>query len=153
MAATKVLLLEDVEHLGRKGDIASVRPGFARNFLVPQKLALVADAQALRRQVRLQEERRMKAEQDRKEAEELAARLNGEIVETEVKIDHEGHMYGSVSVHDIISLIKYKTGIELEKRYFLLKTAIRELGVFGIPLRLKEGVTCEIHVKVMPEND
>lgn len=153
MAATKVLLLDDVEHLGRKGDIASVRPGFARNFLFPQQLAVVADKQAVRRQARLQEERRLKAEQDKKEADELAARLNGEVIETEVKVDHDGHMYGSVSQLDIVQLIKMKTGIELEKRFVLLKSSIRELGAYDVQLRLKEGVTCQINVKVMPEQE
>ncbi|MGH2637944.1 MAG: 50S ribosomal L9 C-terminal domain-containing protein, partial [Rhabdochlamydiaceae bacterium] len=115
--------------------------------------AVIANANALRRQTKLQEERRLKAEEDRKEAEKLAGRLNSEVVETEVKIDHDGHMYGSVSVHDIVNLIKLKTGIDLEKRFVQLKSPIRELGVFDITIRLKEGITCQVNLKVIPEQE
>lgn len=153
MAATKILLVEDVEHVGRKGDIASVRPGYARNYLFPNQYAVVADRVALRRQAKLQEERRLKAEADRQEAEEIAARLNGEAIEVEVKVDHEGRLYGSVSALDIVQLLLMRTGIELEKRFVQLKSPIKELGVFDIIIRLKEGVTAQIHIKVHPEHD
>jgi large subunit ribosomal protein L9 len=153
MAATKILLLEDVEHVGRKGEIATVRPGYARNYLFPNQFAVVADRSALRRQAKLQEERRLKAEADRREAEEIASRLQGEVVEFEVKVDHEGHLYGSVSALDIVQQIQLRTGIELEKRFIQLKSAIKELGVFDVAIRLKEGVTTQIHVKVHPEHD
>lgn len=149
--ATKILLLDDVDNVGIKGEIATVKPGYAFNFLIPQGLAMIADASALKRQARLQEERRKKAELDRKESEEMAARLNGETVSTEVKVDHEGHMYGSVTVLDIVAILKLQTGLEIEKRAVQLKHPIKQTGVYDLPLRLKEGVMCTIHVKVMPE--
>jgi large subunit ribosomal protein L9 len=150
MAQHKILLLEDVDHVGRKGDVATVKPGYAYNFLIPQGFALIANRAALRRQAKLQEERRIRAEQDCKEAQELASRLEGETVEIEVKVDHEGHMYGSVSVLDIIEHVKLKTGIELEKKMIPLKLAIKEVGIVDLGLRLKEGITANIHVKVIP---
>ena len=148
--AQKILLLEDVENVGRKGDVASVKPGYAYNFLIPQGFALVANRAALRRQAKLQEERRIRAETDRKESLELAGKLEGEMVEIEVKVDHEGHMYGSVSVLDIIEKLKLKTGLELEKKMIQLKHPIKEVGVFDLGIRCKEGVTAQIHVKVYP---
>ena len=153
MAMSKVLLIEDVDHLGRKGDLATVKPGYSYNYLLPQGFALIADKAALRRQARLQEERRLKAEEEKREADEMAARLNGETVEVEVKIDHEGRMYGSVTVLDLINLLKLKTGIQLEKKMVQLKTAIKEIGVFEIPLRLKEGVEALIQLKILPEQE
>jgi len=153
MATTKILLIEDVDNLGRKGDVATVKPGYAYNYLIPQGFALIADKSALRRQARLQEERRLKAEHERKEAEEMASRLNGECIEVEVKVDHEGHMYGSVTSLDVIDLLKLKTGIELEKKMVQLKHPIKEVGVFTISLRMKEGVTAEIQLKIMPEQE
>ncbi len=149
--ATRVLLLEDIENLGHKGEIVSVKPGYAFNFLIPKRHALVADANACRRQARLQEERRLRALEDRKAAEELAAKLVDITVSTEVKVDHEGHMYGSVSQLDIVHLLKLQTGIELEKRYVQLKHPIKQTGVYDITLRLKEGVEALIHLKVQPE--
>jgi len=148
---TQVLLLKDVDHVGIKGEIKNVKPGFAYNFLVPQGFAAIATPQAMRRQKRLQEEREKEAMLHRQESEQLAAKLHDEIIEQIVKVDNEGHMYGSVSVHDVIELLKLKTGIELEKRYVLMQHPIKETGAFEIPLRLKEGVTCSIHLKVVPD--
>ncbi len=149
--STQILLLKDVDHVGNKGEIKNVKPGFAYNFLVPKGFAAIATKQALRRQKRLQEEREKEAILHRKESEELAAKLQDEILEQIVKVDNEGHMYGSVSVHDIIELLKLKTGIVLEKRYVLLQHPIKETGAHEIPLRLKEGITCSIHMKVIPD--
>ena len=149
----KILLLEDVEHVGRKGDVASVKPGYAYNFLIPQGFALVANRAALRRQTKLQEERSLKAEADRKEATELAARIENETVEIEVKVDQEGHMYGSVSALDIAEKLKLKTGLEIDKRMIQLKHPLKEVGIVDLAIRCKEGVTAQIHVKVYPKTE
>ena len=151
MAGTKILLLEDVDAVGRKGDIASVKAGYAYNFLIPKGFALIADIQALKKQARLQEERQKKAILDKKESEEIAERLNGIALTAEVKVDHEGHMYGSVSLVDILELLKLQTGIDLEKRSILLKHSIKEMGVYDISIKLKEGITATIHVNVVAE--
>jgi large subunit ribosomal protein L9 len=149
--ATRILLLEDVDDLGQKGQIVTVKSGYAFNFLIPKKQALIADANAVRRQARLQEERRVKAVEDRKASEEISGQLNGVALTTEVKVDPEGHMYGSVSNLDIAHLIKLQTGIELDKRWVGLKHPIKQTGVFDIVLRLKEGVEATIHLKVLAE--
>lgn len=151
--ANKLLLLKDVEALGRSGDIVNVRPGYARNFLLPQKLAVVANAQALRLQARLQEERLKKAEDDRKESEQIAAKLQEMTLSTVVKVDHDGRMYGSVSVGDILDLLREQSGIEIEKRFILLKNPIKQTGVHQIPVRLKEGVSSSVQLKVMSEEE
>ena len=81
----------------------------------------------------------------------MALQLQGETIETTVKVDHEGHMYGSVSQLDIVQLLKLKTGISLEKKMVHLKHPIKEVGVNAIPIRLKEGVEVEITLKIVPE--
>lgn len=149
--AQKILLLKDVENVGHQGEIAAVKPGYAFNYLIPQGYALIANRSAMRRQAKLQEERRIRAEEERKEALELASRLEGETLEIEVKVDNEGHMYGSVTVLDILEHVKLKTGIDLEKKMIPLKHPIKEIGVFDLTCRLKEGVTAQIHVKVFPK--
>lgn len=149
--ATQILLLEDVEHLGLKGEIVNVKSGFAYNFLIPKKFALVANANAIRRQARLQEERKAKALEDRKDAEALAERLKDAAFTIEVKVDHDGHMYGSVSSHDIVNLIKQQSGIELDKRSIPLKHPIKQTGIHELNLRLKEGVEALVHLKVLVE--
>lgn len=149
--AKKILLLNDVESLGRKGEVTSAKEGYIFNFLIPKGLAVIATPFALKRQKKLQEERQKIAAQDRKEAEEIAAKLNDETLAFTVKVDHEGHMYGSVSSLDIVHLIKMQTGIDLDKRFVQLKHPIKETGVSTITLRLKEDVTCQLQVKILPE--
>lgn len=145
----KLLLIEDVEALGRSGEVVNVKPGYARNFLLPQGLGVIADKQALRQQERLIEERQKKAAVDRGEAEAIAAHINGITVSTTVKVDHEGHMYGSVSAHEIVELLKPQ--FTLEKRNIALKHSIKATGVHAIPVKLKEGVTASFNLKVISE--
>lgn len=143
----QLLLLEDVEDLGRSGDVVKVKPGYSRNFLIPQKKAVVADKFTLRLQAKLKEERAKQAEVDRQAAEELAKKLDGMVLETEVKVDPDGHMYGSVSAMDIVKLFEAQ-GIVLEKRNIVLLHPIKTLGVHPITLKLKEGVPAQITLKV-----
>lgn len=151
MANSKLLLIQDVEDLGRSGDIVTVRPGYARNFLLPQQLAITASPSTLRMQAKLQEERKKKALVDKSEAEGMAAKLAGLIVTTEVKVDKEGHMYGSVSAADIAELLEAQHQVSVEKKAVNVKHAFKEVGVFDIELKLKEGVTCQISLKIVPE--
>lgn len=152
MAQKKLLLLKDVDGLGRKGDLVNARPGYIRNYLLPQKLVVIADANTLRMQTRLQEERKQQAVVDKKEAEELAAKFDGLILSTTVKIDQEGHMYGSVSALDIVHLLQNE-GITLERKMVQLHHPIKETGVHEIKLKLKEGITSGFTLKVVPEEN
>jgi large subunit ribosomal protein L9 len=148
--ATKLLLLEDIDGVGRSGDLVNVRPGFARNFLLPQGFAMIASKQALRKQKLLQEERQKKAIEDKKDAEVMAAKL-AEIqatVSITVKVDHEGHMYGSVSALDIVNLVRDQLGIEMEKKFVQIKHPIKEVGQHTITLKLKEGIPSQLIVKI-----
>ncbi len=149
--ATKLLLVEDVDNLGRSGDIVSVKPGYARNKLIPSRAAVFADKKALRMQARLQEERRNKAIADKRDAELLAEKINGQIVTTTVKVDHEGHMYGSVAVSDILHLVQEQLSITLEKRYLHLPHPIKKTGLTEITLKLPEGIGARLLVKVLAE--
>lgn len=151
--ATKLLLIEDVEDIGRSGDVVNVRPGFARNFLLPRGLGVVADKGALRMQARLKEEREKQAIIDKQEAEKTASVVDGVTLVTIVKVDQEGHMYGSVSAHDVAELLKSQVNIEFEKRSIGLKHAIKETGTHKITIKLKEGVTATIVLKVVSEEE
>ncbi len=150
--ATKLLLVQDVDDLGRSGDVVSVKPGFARNYLIPHGFAKVADKRTLRMQARLQQERAVRAAEDRREAETQATQLADIQLTTIVKVDQEGNMYGSVSAHDIMKLLAEQAKVEVEKKSVQLKHAIKELGIHRVSLRLKEGVEATIVVKVMTED-
>ena len=147
---TKLLLLEDVEGLGRKGDLVSVKPGYSRNFLIPQKKAIFADKNALRRQERLQEERIKKAEEDKGESLVIAEQLDDKTFVVKRKVDEEGNMYGSVSVTDVIALLE-ENNIIVEKKHVVLPYNIKKLGVHVINLKLKEGVEVSFNLEVEAE--
>jgi large subunit ribosomal protein L9 len=151
--ATQLLLLEDIDTLGRKGDIVNVKPGYARNFLLPQGLAVIANKQALRLQENLKEQRRQQALADKKESEEIASRVEGLSLTKVVKVDQEGHMYGSVSAADIADLLKQESQVEIEKRMVQLKHPVKTTGVHPIFIKLKEGVTATFNLKVMSEEE
>lgn len=146
----QLLLLEDVDGLGRSGDVVSAKPGFVRNFLLPQKKAVVADTRTLRMQTRLKEERLKKATIDQQEGEALAARLNGFILPIVVKVDPDGKMYGSVSTHDIARLLQ-ENGFEVERKYVVLIQPIKVPGTYQIQLKLKEGVPASFTLEITPE--
>lgn len=149
--AAKLLLIEDVEDLGRSGDIVNVKPGFARNFLLPRGFAVVADKGTLRMQARLQEERQKQAALDKAEAEKSADQIAHVTLSTIVKVDQDGHMYGSVTAHDVANLLQAQANIVLEKRLIALKHPIKALGIHKINVKLKEGITASLTLKVMSE--
>jgi len=146
----KLLLLEDVHGLGRSGDLVTAKPGFVRNFLLPFKKAVVATSQTLKIRERLQEERTKKAVADKEEALQIAANVVDVVLMKEVKLDHEGHMYGSVTILDIVELLKEK-GISVERRHVILPQAIKEVGKRTIPLRLNEDVTASVVLEIVGE--
>ena len=146
----QVLLLEDITNHGRKGDIVSVLPGFARNFLLPKGKALLASMSTLKMREKLQQEREAQALEDKKEAERLAAKIQGTMFETVVKVDPEGHMYGSVAVVDIAELLESK-GYQIDKKNILLNHPIKQIGSYQINLRLPEGVEASIGLEVKPD--
>ncbi|MGA8165334.1 MAG: 50S ribosomal protein L9 [Waddliaceae bacterium] len=151
--AQKLLLVKDVKDLGRSGDIVKVKPGYARNYLLPKGLAMIASKHALRLQERLQEDRLKKAAQDRKEAEVLAERLKEVTLESVVKIDQEGHMYGSVSLLDVVRLLQEQQQIVIDKHSVQLKHPIKTIGIHTIEFKLDEDVTAAVRIKVMSEEE
>lgn len=146
----QLLLLEDVNRLGRKGDIVKTKPGFARNYLLPQKKAVIATAHTLRMRSKLQVEREKQASVDRKEAESLVVAIEGKVLAVEVKVDPAGHMYGSVSSQDIVKLFEAE-GVTLDRQYVVLVHPIKEIGQHKIELRFKEGITTSFVLNIFPE--
>ena len=145
-----LLLLEDVVNLARKGETVKVKPGFARNFLLPQKKAVVVDKRTLRMQERLREERSKQAIQDRADSEKLAKELFEKTFELKVKVDPDGHMYGSVTANEIAKLLE-KEGYAIHRRSVKLLHGIKTLGTHEITLSLKEGVEAKFALKVTSE--
>lgn len=148
--AMQLLLVQDVDHLGKKGDVVNVKPGYFRNFLSPKRLAVVADVHTLKMRARLQEERAQQAVKDKSEADQFAARIQGQVFSIDVKVDPEGHMYGSVSSTDIVKLLE-QNGYAVERKNVALAHAIKAVGEHQITLKLKEGVTATFTLNIKTE--
>jgi large subunit ribosomal protein L9 len=143
-----LLLLSDVDSLGRKGQVVKTKRGYARNFLLPKKMAVVADAHTLRMQERLSAEREKQALVDKSDSEALAAKMAEVNLVISVKVDHEGHMYGSVAAPQIVAALLEQAAIELDKKAVTLKHPIKKTGVHDVTIRLKEGVLATLSVSV-----
>jgi len=146
----QLLLLQDVDALGKKGEIVTARPGYVRNFLLPKGFAVVANANTIRKQERLQAERLKQAVIDRQASEELSIQIEGSTLEVRVKVDPEGHMYGSVSAGDIAKLFEEKS-LPVDKKSILVTKPIKETGSHKIVVKLKEGVTANFLLNIIPE--
>lgn len=148
--ANQLLLLKDVEHLGRSGDLVKVKPGYARNYLFPKMLAAIADRSTLRKRDKLQKERAALAARDLSESQEIAAKLSTLQISIEVKVDQEGHMYGSVSSGDILTLLTNQ-GYSLDRRSLSGFKPVKKVGLHTILAKLKEGVIARFTLQVLAE--
>lgn len=148
--ANQLLLLEDVEDLGRSGDLVNVRPGYARNFLIPQKKAVVADKNTVRLQEKLKAERAKKAEEEKILARQTADQLQGREFTIHAKMDPDGQLFGSVTILDLVKAIQ-KHGFKVEKRNVLLASPLKAKGDYPIVVKFEEGILAEITVHIAPE--
>ena len=152
-----LLLLEDIHNVGRKGTTVVVKPGFANNYLLPQKKAVVVNKHTLHLQERLQKERQQQAEIDLKQSEEMQKQLENKVFMFTAKVDSTGQLYGSVSALDIVHLL-IQEGYPVEKKSIRLAHPIKSLGEYPVTVLLKEGITTRIVIKVeqeavsLPEN-
>lgn len=147
----KVILLEDVEGLGTKGDLVEVAPGYGRNYLVPKGLAEVAT----KGNIKALEQRRQallrRAERERAEARAVAERLAAHVVKISARAGETGRLFGSVTSSDVADAVKEQLGIELDRRRIDLEEPIKAAGEYQIPVRLASGVTGTIRVEVQAE--
>ena len=147
MGLVQVILSEDVHALGNAGEIVSVKPGYARNFLVPEGKAVLATAERVNRvehQQRVIVEKRSK---DLKDLESVKARIDGTTLEIEAQAGEEGKLFGSVTAQNLAVLLAEK-GIDVDRRKIVLTEAIRSLGEHTIAIRLRSDVVAEFTVTV-----
>ena len=144
----KVILLSDVKGQGKKNDIINVSDGYARNFLLPRKLAKAADAQSLN-DVKVREEaRQYRIATEKKEAQELAKRLETLVVKIPASSGADGRLYGSVTAKDIAEKLEKDHGIVVDKRKIQLADPIRAYGKYEIDVKLYTEVSGKIYVLV-----
>lgn len=143
----KVILLSDLRHQGRRGDVIEVRPGFARNYLLPQGLALEATPGNLKRYAQERRNIDLRHEAERKQAEELAARLASVTITLERRAMENGTLYGSITPSEIIEALAAQ-GFTIERRQVDLEGGIRSVGEHRIRINLHASVSVELPLLV-----
>ena len=144
----KVILLEDVKALGKKGQVVEVSDGYARNMLLPKKLGIEATAKNLN-DLKLQKSHKEKVEQENLAvAQAFAAELKEKEVIVAIKVGEGGRTFGSISTKEIAEAAKKQLGYDLDKKKLVLPNPIRQLGTTMVPIRLHSKVTGELKVIV-----
>jgi large subunit ribosomal protein L9 len=146
----KVILLKDVGELGGKGDIVDVADGYARNYLLPKRLATKATTGAIRQSERVRQQRVEVAAKLKAEAEELARNLVGSRVVIAARSGDEGKLFGSVGSHDIAEADRKVSGVTIPNAYIEIPTPIKEIGLHEVTIRPHDEVEFKVTLDVIP---
>lgn len=147
----KVILLENVKSLGKKGEIVNVNDGYARNFILPKKLGVEATGKNLN-DLKLQKNNEKKVAQENLDAaKELAAELSAGKVELAIKVGEGGRTFGSVSSKEIAVAVKDQMQLDIDKKKIQLKESIKSLGTHIVTVKLHPEVSAELKVVIKEE--
>ena len=147
----KVILLKDVKGTGKKDQILEVSDGYARNFLLPRKLAQEATNEALNAIDTAKRAAKHREDVKREEAEQKARALKGKVIIVRVRAGEGGKLYGSITTQEIADAIKAQLGVEIDKRKVELTEAIKSIGQTTVVLKLYAGVSARLIVNVTAE--
>lgn len=146
----KLLLRQDYETLGVAGDVINVKPGFARNFLIPKGFAMLATDKNLKRYENDQKQMHMHEEKEKRQSEELAKTLENVSCTITVQVGEEDKMFGSVTSQNIAEALESQ-GYSIDKRKIVLEEPIKSLGIYSIPIKLYKDVEAKVKVWVVKE--
>jgi large subunit ribosomal protein L9 len=146
----KVILLKDIENLGKKYEIKEVSDGYARNYLIPKKLAKVANEKNLEWLEKQKEKEEKRAEEELKKVQEAASAVDGQEVVIPVKVGEDGQLFESITIQKIYEKLK-ELGFEIKKKQILLESPIKELGEFPVKIKFPHNLEAEIKVIVVEE--
>jgi large subunit ribosomal protein L9 len=147
----KIVLREDIDNLGERGQVVNVAPGYARNFLFPKALAFEATAGNMR-QIELRKKVWVVREaREADDAKKLAARIAEIKIVIAKKVGENEALYGSVTSQEIADLLKAK-GVEVDRRKIQMHDPIRSLGTFAVPIKIHRQVSANVSVEVVPES-
>ena len=147
----KVILLQDVKSLGKKGEIVNVSDGYARNMILPKKLGVEANSKNMN-DLKLQNQHAEKvAQENLEEAQALAAEIGEKQVQVKIKTGEGGKIFGSVSSKEVAAAAKEQLDLELDKKKMQMPEGLKSLGVHEVPIKLHPKVTAMLKVKVVEE--
>ena len=145
----KVILLQDVKGKGKKGQMLEVSDGYARNFMLPRKLAIEATTDAVNTMRMNDKAAAEKAAKERAEALEISKRLRDMILEVTAKGGGNGKLFGSVTNQEIADALKAKTGIALDKRKIVISDPIKNVGTYTVQCKLGYEISAPLTVKII----
>ena len=145
-----IILLKDVEKLGVEGAVVHVKPGFARNYLLPQGLAVPATAQQLKAAGERQRQHEDKVQRIKAQAETLKRKLEGRSLTLKLSLGEDEKPFGAITTHEVMDALK-REGFELDKHALQLEQPIKSLGIFELPVRLHPDVTATLKLWVVKE--
>ena len=144
----KVVLLQDVKSLGKKGDVVNAATGYARNFLLAKGLAVEADAKAMNEVKTKQAAADYHKAQELQAAEELAEQLNAQTIKIKAKAGSAGRLFGSVTTKEIAAAINEQFGCSIDKKKVSLDADIKTFGTYHVEVKLPQGVSTSLYVQV-----
>ena len=147
----KVILLENIKGVGKKDEVINAADGYARNYLLPKKLAVEANAENMSKLNNKKEAASYKKDVEKKSAEELAKKIKGIMLKIRVKAGENGKIFGGVTSKEISENLKTQYNFNIDKKKIELKETIKTLGSFNVPIKLFEGVVAQLKVEVISE--
>lgn len=144
----KVILLQDVKSLGKKGELVNAADGYARNFLLPKKLAKEANAQAMNEYRNAEDSKNFKIQTLIEQAQKDKNTLDGKVLTVCAKAGSNGKLFGSITSKEVANHIKEKFGIDIDKRKVVLSSDIKTYGEFSVEVKLYTGISATLTVSV-----
>ncbi len=147
----KVILLQDIKSLGKKGELVEASDGYARNYLLPKKLAKQANAQAMNEYKNAEDSKNYKIATQKAQAEHDKRVLEGKVFAMTAKAGQGGKLFGSITAKQIAEEIKKQYNINIDKRKVVLERDIKEYGTYSAEVKLFTGISAKIDIKVSEE--
>ena len=147
----KVILTQDIKGVGKKDEIINANDGYARNFLLPRKMAVEANSQNMSLLKGRKDSASFKKEQEKENAIKLQDKLAKIMLTVKVKAGENGKIFGSITSKEIVQELSNQYKIEIDKKKVLLKESIKELGMFPIEIKLYEGIIGKLKINIVSE--
>lgn len=147
----EIILKETIETLGQEGEIVKVKPGYARNFLIPKQKAVLVNKASLARLEKEKQAIAARIAEQKKIAEGLAAQLDGKVIIIKKRVGEENRLFGSVTNNDIAGALQ-ESGVTVDKRAIILAEQIKMIGEYKVPVKTGYQTTAYIQIQVVPES-
>lgn len=147
----KVILLDNIKGVGKKDEVINASDGYARNYLLPKRLAVEANAENMNKLNNKKESANYKKDMEKQNAEELAKKIKGIMLKIKVKAGENGKIFGGVTSKEISENLKIQYNLNIDKKKIELKETIKTLGSFNVQIKLFEGIMSNLKVEIISQ--